>query len=174
MTLDLCKSGGIKISSIRYKEKRRHFSFPVFSREASQITSLKSMFSLVVLRRNIFKAVFILISQHRKPRCVCVWSCIQLLSDYFYPPIFQATTMKLTIRATSVIQAMTTDTRKDAQKGFPEGERECSFLLACIFLNIRVAFACQIFSYIGGEWTLQKSFRIKPYPYTLSTHKYRR
>lgn len=135
MTLDLCK--GLEVSKYLLYVTRKNddtFSFPVFSRGASQITSLKSMFSLVVLRRNIFKAVFILISQHRKPRCVCVWSCIQLLSDYFYPPIFQATTVKLTIGATSVIQAMTTDTRKDAQKRYSR-RRAQMFFFARVHLS---------------------------------------
>lgn len=104
---------------------------------------------------------------------MCVWSCIQLLSDYFYPPVFAAT-VKLTIGATSIIQAIDDRyTEGCTEEGVPEEERECSFPLACIFLNIRVALLVE-FSYIGGERTLRKSLHIKPYPYTLSTHRYRR
>lgn len=103
MTLDLCKSRGIKIFSIRHKEKRWHFyffSFPIFSRGERHKLFLLNLSFLVLLRRNIFKAVFILISQHRKPRCVCLILHNVILSDYFYPPVFAAI-IKLTIGATS-------------------------------------------------------------------------
>lgn len=142
MTLDLCKSGGIKISSIRHKEKRwtlfYFFSLFRFSLAGGRGTShkllLSNLSSLVRLRRNIFKAVFIYLSRNIGNHDVCVWSCIQLLSDYFYPPVFAAI-VKLTIGAIS------NTSRNEQIHGrmhwavSTEEERECSFSLACILLT---------------------------------------
>lgn len=192
------------------------FSFPVFSRGERHKLLLSNLSSLVLLLFGIyFKAVFIFISRNIGNHNVCVWSCIQLLSDYFLSADLSAAIVKLTIGAISIIvQAITTDTEKDAQKGVPGKERECflttpygqktsrrygghpenvlhrsflwmssgypehvccyrSFALACIFLNILVALLVE-FSYTSGKRTLQQSLHIKPYPYTLSTHRYRR
>lgn len=135
MTLDLCKSRGIKIFSIRHKEKRWHFffSFPIFSRGERHKLFLLNL-SFLVLLRNIFKAVFILISQHRKPRCVCLilHSIIigLLLSACFCGDCKTYNWSDWSL----VIQAIATDTWKDVQKVISE-ERECSFSLACIFLK---------------------------------------
>lgn len=122
------------------------FTFSLF--RFSLVGSVTNYFSQICLSLSFFIGIYLrpclYLSRNIGNHDVCVWSCIVLLSDYFYLPVF-TTIVKLTIGATS-----NTSNCDRYMERCTEEKCECSFPHAYIFLNIQIALLVK-FLYVDSE-----------------------